>query len=86
MVDRGMSTLTSSAPAARAEGVAKRLRATMALVGVADTVVVTGRNLRHFVRQPQVLIFSTTSLAAAAAWIGGVLASSYRCAYGATGG
>jgi ABC-2 type transport system ATP-binding protein len=26
---------------------------------VTDTVVVTGRNLRHFVRQPQLLIFST---------------------------
>src|SRR4051794_29997236 len=27
--------------------------------GLTDTVVVTGRNLRHFIRQPQLLIFST---------------------------
>src|SRR4051812_5211419 len=27
--------------------------------GWSDTVVVTGRNLRHFIRQPQLLIFST---------------------------
>jgi ABC-2 type transport system ATP-binding protein len=29
------------------------------LSGLTDTVVVTGRNLRHFIRQPQLLIFST---------------------------
>jgi ABC-2 type transport system ATP-binding protein len=27
--------------------------------GLTDTLVVTGRNLRHFIRQPQLLIFST---------------------------
>src|SRR5581483_6107067 len=30
-----------------------------ARAGLTDTVVVTGRNLRHFIRQPQLLIFST---------------------------
>src|SRR5207302_4770415 len=28
-------------------------------LGVVDAAVVTGRNLRHFIRQPQLLIFST---------------------------
>src|SRR5207253_4660812 len=28
-------------------------------LGIVDAAVVTGRNLRHFIRQPQLLIFST---------------------------
>ena len=41
-------------PAPRLISLAGELRSALS-----DTLVVTGRNLRHFIRQPQLLIFST---------------------------
>jgi len=49
-----MSTAAGSAPATTRESVLARL-----VRPLQDCMVVTGRNLRHFVRQPQLLIFST---------------------------
>ena len=49
-----MSASVAAAPAARRASAVTRLRR-----AVEDSLVITGRNLRHFVRQPQLLIFST---------------------------
>jgi ABC-2 type transport system ATP-binding protein len=55
-------------PAASAEARAERVRPTLRLEvpsaasvrsAITDAAVVTGRNLRHFIRQPQLLVFST---------------------------
>jgi ABC transporter DrrB family efflux protein len=62
------SAHASAAPAAAAAEPARPKRPLLRLhlptpaelrSGWTDTVVVTGRNLRHFIRQPQLLIFST---------------------------
>ncbi|MBA3369966.1 MAG: ABC transporter permease [Thermoleophilaceae bacterium] len=49
-----MSAPAGAAPAPVAASLPRRL-----LQAVDDCLIVTGRNLRHFVRQPQLLIFST---------------------------
>ncbi len=49
-----MSARAGAAPAPAAASLPRRL-----LQAVEDCLIVTGRNLRHFVRQPQLLIFST---------------------------
>jgi ABC-2 type transport system ATP-binding protein len=59
------SPATTPAPEAEAQRPARKLLQlhapswTELRAGLTDTRVVTGRNLRHFVRQPQLLIFST---------------------------
>jgi ABC-2 type transport system ATP-binding protein len=64
---RAAAAVAAPAPAAPAEPERRRRRLTDLHVpspaelraALRDTRVVTGRNLRHFVRQPQLLIFST---------------------------
>jgi ABC transporter DrrB family efflux protein len=61
-VDRAVATAAPARGAGRAEEWWPRLgRPTWGGVhaGLTDASVVTGRNLRHFIRQPQLLIFST---------------------------